>query len=162
MREWKRGKVEEADGWTYHAKGMWLWYGDTPNEDIETIMTRKMHDEHDEARQTSGFPSILHDTLEKGKESLREEREKELALGPQVTFLGSSNHTTRSNTLDLEAGAVLITEDPVLRRKLKEEEAALVARSEQVTIGELRSEERRADWRTRVAMWIVGKVGGAL
>lgn len=125
-------------------------------------MTQKLREATREASKSLAMPTDVFDTLKADKEALQQERDRELEVGPQVTFLGSSNHTTRSNTLDLEAGAVLMTEDPALRKALKEEEARLVANTEEVTIQELRSEARRADWKTRVAMWIVGKVGGAL
>ena len=161
MREWKRGKVGEPDGWTYHAKGMWLWYGESQREEVEDVMSRKRQETEEKAMAKGEVPDVLQGFKDE-KAKLEQERERERALGPQVTLIGSSNYTKRSNELDLEAGVVLITEDPTLRKKLKAEEEALVAQSQQVTIRELRSKDRRADWKTKLAMWIVGKVGGAL
>ena len=159
MREWKRGIVGEPHGWTFHAKGLWLWYGDSPREHVQDAVQRKLRGSDEEAE---AFRKNSLEVYQTDRENLRQEQEKEEELGPQVTLIGSSNHTTRSHTLDLEAGAVIVTSDPVLRKKLKEEEAALIAHSGQVTIKEFRSKERRADWRTRIAMWLVGMVGGAL
>ena len=159
MREWKRGKVGEPKGWTYHAKGLWIWYGDSPRDHVQDAVQRKLRGSREEAEAFHKDPL---ETFKSDREILRQEQEKEEGLGPQVTLIGSSNHTDRSHTLDLEAGAVIVTSDPALRKKLKEEEAALVAYSEQVTVRELRSKERRANWRTRMAMWLVEKVGGAL
>ena len=33
LYEWKRGKVGEADGWTYHAKGLWVTLPPTEGEE---------------------------------------------------------------------------------------------------------------------------------
>ena len=159
LREWKRGKVGEPGGWTFHAKGLWLWYGESPRENVQDAVQRQLRGGTEKAEAFAKDPLEVFKT---DRESLHEEQVKQEELGPQITLIGSSNHTERSHTLDLEAGAVLITSDPTLRKKLKEEEAALVAQSEEVTIQELRSEGRRADWRTRLAMWVVERVGGAL
>lgn len=81
---------------------------------------------------------------------------------PAITSIGSSNYTTRSYGLDLEVGALVVTRDPVLMAQWERERIALLHRSRPVTEDELGSEERRAGWRVRVAMWIVRVVGGAL
>lgn len=31
LKEWKRGKVNEEDGWTYHAKGLWVTFPSSPS-----------------------------------------------------------------------------------------------------------------------------------
>lgn len=114
LREWQRGIVGHKDGWTYHAKGLWV-----------TLPIEK--------------PG-----------------------GPSVTLIGSSNYTTRSYGLDLEVGAMVITSDEALMRKWKREEDLLLQPSRPLTEGELAGKDRRANWRTRVAIWIVKMVGGAL
>lgn len=81
---------------------------------------------------------------------------------PCVTLVGSSNYTKRSYSLDLEIGAVVVTEDPALKQKLREETEWLQRDAEVTTMDDLRKVERRVGWRVRVAMWIVEKVGGAL
>lgn len=30
VKEWKRGKVNEEGGWTYHAKGLWITFPSSP------------------------------------------------------------------------------------------------------------------------------------
>ena len=114
LREWQRGVVGQKDGWTYHAKGLWVTL---PHED---------------------------------------------PAGPSATLIGSSNYTTRSYGLDLEVGAMVVTSDEGLMRKWKWEEEMLLLPSRVVTEGELAGKDRRANWRTRAAMWIVKVVGGAL
>ncbi|KAL9601731.1 MAG: hypothetical protein Q9219_002342 [cf. Caloplaca sp. 3 TL-2023] len=84
------------------------------------------------------------------------------AVGPSATIIGSSNYTARSYGLDLEVGALVVTDDEGLMRKWKAEEDGLRAWTREVKEEELGGEERRAGWRVRVAMWIVKVVGGAL
>ena len=114
LREWQCGVVGQKDGWTYHAKGLWV----TLPESTTT--------------------------------------------GPSATLIGSSNYTTRSYDLDLEVGAMVITSDEGLMRKWKREEEILAKPSRQVTEEELAGKDRRANWKVRVAMWIVRAVGGSL
>lgn len=81
---------------------------------------------------------------------------------PNITSIGSSNYTTRSYGLDLEVSALVITRDEALMAKWERERVALLERSRAVTEEEFAGETRRANWRVRVAMWIVRTVGGAL
>ncbi|KAI9041656.1 CDP-diacylglycerol--glycerol-3-phosphate 3-phosphatidyltransferase [Aspergillus affinis] len=112
LKEWRRGTVGEPDGWTYHAKGLWI-------------------------------------TLPKEEH-------------PSLTFVGSSNYTKRSYSLDLEVGAVVVTGDPKLKRQLGAETERLQKDSQPISRDDLRDVERRVSWKVRLAMWIVEKVGGAL
>jgi CDP-diacylglycerol--glycerol-3-phosphate 3-phosphatidyltransferase len=113
LKEWRRGTVGESDGWTYHAKGLWV--------------------------------------------SLNGEQE------PSLSVVGSSNYTKRSYTLDLETGALIVTRDENLKRRLREERDRLGAEwAKDVGIDDFMKVERRVGIRVRVAMWIVGLVGGAL
>lgn len=80
---------------------------------------------------------------------------------PSVTFIGSSNYTKRSYSLDLEAGAVVVTNDQDLKRKLGEETERLQENASPVSRDDLRRTERRVGWNVRLSMWIVEKVGGA-
>ena len=84
------------------------------------------------------------------------------ATGPSVTLIGSSNYTTRSYSLDLEVGAMVVTSDETLQRKWQREVEVLGKYTTPVTKGELSAEDRRASWKVRIAMWIVRAVGGAL
>lgn len=84
-------------------------------------------------------------------------------IGPHITLIGSSNYTLRSNTLDLEANALVVTTDEGLRRRLKEEEEWLRRDARRVEgVGEYERVERRVGWHVRAAMWVVKVVGGAL
>jgi CDP-diacylglycerol--glycerol-3-phosphate 3-phosphatidyltransferase len=112
LKEWRRGTVGVGEGWTYHAKGLWV--------------------------------------------SLDGEK------GASMSVVGSSNYTKRSYSLDLEVGAVIVTTDEGLKRRLGEERDSLGEFAQEVGMDEFIRTERRVGIRVRVAMWIVGMVGGAL
>ncbi|KAF7719596.1 Phospholipase D/nuclease [Penicillium ucsense] len=112
LKEWRRGTVGKPDGWTYHAKGLWVTL---PCEE-----------------------------------------------NPSLTFVGSSNYTKRSYSLDLEVGAVVVTNDQDLKQRLGQETQWLQNDSKQISREDLMRTERRVGWNVRLAMWIVEKVGGAL
>ncbi|KAK7728085.1 CDP-diacylglycerol--glycerol-3-phosphate 3-phosphatidyltransferase [Botryosphaeria dothidea] len=82
--------------------------------------------------------------------------------GPSVAIIGSSNYTKRSYELDLEAGALIVTRDADLRRRLGAEEARLGEYAKEVGMAEFERTERRVGLHVRVAMWIVKVLGGAL
>lgn len=81
---------------------------------------------------------------------------------PSLTFVGSSNYTKRSYSLDLEVGALVVTNDQELKRKLSEETEWLQQDAKVISREDLMRTERRVSWNVRLAMWIVEKVGGAL
>ncbi|KAJ5995009.1 hypothetical protein N7481_001986 [Penicillium waksmanii] len=81
---------------------------------------------------------------------------------PSLTFVGSSNYTKRSYSLDIEAGALVVTNDQQLKQKLGEETKWLQEDATPVSREDLMRTERRVGWNVRLAMWIVEKVGGAL
>lgn len=142
LREWQWGVVGQKDGWTYHAKGLWV--------------TLQANDLHRDKSASSIFNNTLSDVVTGHKDSSAP------AAGPSVTVVGSSNYTTRSYGLDLEAGAVVVTEDERLMRRLKREEELLMSHTKLVGEGDLQTEERKAGWKVRVAMWLVKVLGGAL
>lgn len=76
------------------------------------------------------------------------------ATGPSLTFIGSSNFTRRSQRLDLEATALVLTADPGLRAALAKETRHLTEHADQVTVEDLSTPERRADLKTRIALWL--------
>jgi CDP-diacylglycerol---glycerol-3-phosphate 3-phosphatidyltransferase len=136
LREWQRGSVGQPGGWTYHAKGLWinlLGYP-VPSAPSSTTPTSTEKNTSTEVSQS----------------------------GPAITVIGSSNYTTRSYRLDLEAGAIVVTRDTTLMQQWREEQEALLARSKPVSEEELGAKGRKAGWRVRLAMWIVSIVGGAL
>lgn len=81
---------------------------------------------------------------------------------PSISVVGSSNYTKRSYGLDLEAGAVIVTSDEKLKKALGEERDGLQEYAEAVGMDEFIKVERRVGIQVRVALWIVGLVGGAL
>lgn len=81
---------------------------------------------------------------------------------PSLTVVGSSNYTKRSYSHDLEAGALVVTRDPDLKRRLGDEQRWLQEYAKPVTLDDFATNERRVGLKVRVAMWIVSLVGGAL
>ena len=82
--------------------------------------------------------------------------------GPSISVVGSSNYTKRSYSLDLEAGAVIITRDEGLKKRLADEKDALQEYAGRVGIDDFVKLDRRVGIHVRIAMWIVRAVGGAL
>lgn len=112
LKEWRKGTVGEPEGWTYHAKGLWVTLPGQTN--------------------------------------------------PSISLVGSSNYTKRSYSHDLEAGALILTKDEDLKRRLGEEQNWLQDYATPVTRDDLATNERRVGLKVRIAMWIVQLVGGAL
>ncbi|KXJ93456.1 hypothetical protein Micbo1qcDRAFT_183204 [Microdochium bolleyi] len=112
LKEWRKGTVNEPEGWTYHAKGLWVTL---PNE-----------------------------------------------RDPSMTIVGSSNYTKRSYSHDLEAGALIVTRDEDLKRRLGDEQRWLQDHATPVTRDDFATNERRVSIKVRMAMFIVSLVGGAL
>ena len=136
LREWCRGTVGTPGGWTYHAKGLWLTIPST----------------------ASDFPPPAQTApIDKQVESISTQ-----LPGPSITIIGSSNYTTRSYSLDTEAGAIIVTKDAYLQERLRKEEEGLLRYSKAVTENELRGGDRRVGIGVRIAMWIVRVVGGSL
>jgi CDP-diacylglycerol--glycerol-3-phosphate 3-phosphatidyltransferase len=44
LKEWKRGKVGQKDGWTYHAKGLWVTFPSSPTPDSAPTPPEKDED----------------------------------------------------------------------------------------------------------------------
>lgn len=81
---------------------------------------------------------------------------------PSMTIVGSSNYTKRSYSHDLEAGALIVTRDEDLRRRLGDEQRWLQDHAAPVTRDDFATNERRVSLKVRMAMFIVSLVGGAL
>ena len=81
---------------------------------------------------------------------------------PSIALVGSSNYTKRSYSLDLEANALIVTENPGLKKQLGEEQQWLQNHAKPVTRDDFTTNERRVSLKVRIAMWIVQLVGGAL
>ena len=82
---------------------------------------------------------------------------------PCMSIVGSSNYTKRSYSHDLEAGALIVTSNADLRRRLGDEQRWLQQdHARPVTLDDFATHERRVGLKVRIAMWIVSLVGGAL
>ncbi len=81
---------------------------------------------------------------------------------PSITLVGSSNYTKRSYSLDLEANALIVTENAELKKRLGGEQRWLQEYASPVTRDDFTKTERRVSLKVRIAMWIVQLVGGAL
>lgn len=136
LREWKRGMVGVADGWTYHAKGLWVTFP-----------------------PSSSSPPPLPTPPSAAAAAAAQEKHPE---DPSLTVLGSSNYTKRSYSLDLEANVVITTSDPGLRRRLGEEVKWLSEYAAKVDEKEFERPERKVSVGVRLSMWIVRVLGGAL
>ncbi|KAI2634033.1 hypothetical protein GGS21DRAFT_543946 [Xylaria nigripes] len=112
LKEWRKGTIGKPDGWTYHAKGLWVTL---PNE-----------------------------------------------RDPCMSIIGSSNYTKRSYSHDLEAGALIVTKDEGLKKRLGAEKEWLQEFAKSATLDDFATNERRVGLKVRIAMWIVTLVGGAL
>lgn len=81
---------------------------------------------------------------------------------PSMAIVGSSNYTKRSYSHDLEVGALLVTKDHGLKKRLGDEQRWLQDHTAPVTQDDFSRTERRVGIHVRIAMWIVKAVGGAL
>ena len=82
--------------------------------------------------------------------------------GPSVAVVGSSNYTKRSYSLDLEIGALILTGNDALKKKLKAETEWLQADATVTTQDDLAKVDRRVGLRVRLSLWLVEALGGAL
>lgn len=134
LKEWKRGMVGQQDGWTYHAKGLWVTF---PKPEPLTSIP---------SQQSCPIP-----TTHPPPTNL-----------PSLTVIGSSNYTKRSYALDLEANVVIATSDPALRTRLAAEVDWLAEHATRVQERDLECPERSVGWSVRLSMWAVRVLGGAL
>lgn len=81
---------------------------------------------------------------------------------PSISVIGSSNYTKRSYSLDLEANALIVTENEELKQRLGEEQRWLKENTSIVTRDDFAKADRRVSLKVRIAMAIVKLMGGAL
>jgi CDP-diacylglycerol--glycerol-3-phosphate 3-phosphatidyltransferase len=81
---------------------------------------------------------------------------------PSITLIGSSNYTKRSYSLDIEMNALVVTKDEDLKKRLGSEIEWLKEDSKAVTIEDFQRTERRVSLKVRLALWLVGAIGGQL
>ncbi|KAG4304365.1 hypothetical protein PORY_002340 [Pneumocystis oryctolagi] len=77
---------------------------------------------------------------------------------PCITFIGSSNFSHRSQTLDLEATALVITFDTDLQKLLRDEINHLRKHSKQIDINTFSSSNRRTGWFVKLCVWVLRKM----
>ncbi|KAF2678968.1 CDP-diacylglycerol-glycerol-3-phosphate 3-phosphatidyltransferas-like protein [Lentithecium fluviatile CBS 122367] len=135
LREWKKGRVGEEGGWTYHAKGLWATF---PAASAS-------------AASESGSSKAASASETGTKEDY-----------PSLTVVGSSNYTKRSYELDLEANVIIATADAGLRKRLGEEVKWLGEYAKPVDETEFEKPERKVSVGVRLSMWLVRVLGGAL
>ncbi|KDE02390.1 hypothetical protein MVLG_07049 [Microbotryum lychnidis-dioicae p1A1 Lamole] len=127
LREWKR------QGWTYHAKGIWL----IPSL---TSTTRFPHNHSSRSDYNDLDGWIRHTHPEP----------------PWLTVIGSSNYGSRSASRDLEANVLLTTSSPRLRKALGKELEALRSYAVDVVNEELfERKDRVVPWGVRIAAKII-------
>lgn len=81
---------------------------------------------------------------------------------PSITLVGSSNYTKRSYSLDLEINTLVLTRDEDLKARLESEVRWLQENTQAVTIEDFQRPERRVSLKVRLALWLVGALGGQL
>lgn len=81
---------------------------------------------------------------------------------PSITLVGSSNYTKRSYSLDLEINTLVVTEDESLKKQLREEVEWLQENSKRVQMEDFERMERRVSLKVKLALWLVGVLGGQL
>ncbi|WVF70894.1 hypothetical protein IAT40_005689 [Kwoniella sp. CBS 6097] len=120
LKEW------EKKGWTYHSKGLWLTPASVSSSN-ETDMQASAPVQPPASIQTQPQPSK-----------------------PFLTFIGSSNLSTRSLTLDTELSMIMMTSSPSLRKALGAEVKALDKNAVEVGEETWRSEERKVSLLARI------------
>ncbi|OCF42488.1 CDP-diacylglycerol-glycerol-3-phosphate 3-phosphatidyltransferase [Kwoniella heveanensis CBS 569] len=126
LKEW------EKQGWTYHSKGLWL----TPASSSSASSSEK--DAQAQAQAHALIPAGAHPPASAQPSK------------PFLTFIGSSNLSTRSLTLDTELSMVMMTSSPSLRKALGAEVKALDKHAVDVGEETWKSEERRVSLLARV------------
>ncbi|WVQ97237.1 hypothetical protein IAU59_004347 [Kwoniella sp. CBS 9459] len=119
-----RLKEWEKPGWTYHSKGLWLTPSSTPppaEKDAQSLAPVQI------------------------QAPAQTQRPK-----PFLTFIGSSNLSTRSLTLDTELSMIMMTSSPSLRKALGAEVQALDKNAADVGEETWKSEERKVSLLARV------------
>ncbi|KAK4331958.1 CDP-diacylglycerol--glycerol-3-phosphate 3-phosphatidyltransferase [Rhodotorula toruloides] len=130
MREWRR------DGWTYHAKGIWLAPSVSNPYSPPAPSTSDLH-----YTSLNFDPSSLDLPMRYSHPS-----------PPFLTLIGSSNFGSRSATRDLEAGILVTTQNNKLRWDL-EHEVRTIRKYADVLVDErlFERKDRKVPWGVRVA-----------
>ncbi|CAN6620257.1 CDP-diacylglycerol--glycerol-3-phosphate 3-phosphatidyltransferase [Trichomonascus vanleenenianus] len=73
-----------------------------------------------------------------------------------MTVIGSSNYTRRAYSHDLEANALIVTKDPVLKAQLTQEVAHLRTHTTTMKLEDFDREDRKPDWRQKAFIRTMG------
>ncbi|CDR47358.1 RHTO0S14e02520g1_1 [Rhodotorula toruloides] len=130
MREWRR------EGWTYHAKGIWLAPSVSNPYSPPAPNTSDLH-----YTSLNFDPSSLDLPMRYSHPS-----------PPFLTLIGSSNFGSRSASRDLEAGILVTTQNNKLRWDL-EQEVRTIRKYADVLVDErlFERKDRKVPWGVRVA-----------
>nr|XP_018267092.1 CDP-diacylglycerol-glycerol-3-phosphate 3-phosphatidyltransferase [Kwoniella dejecticola CBS 10117]OBR89250.1 CDP-diacylglycerol-glycerol-3-phosphate 3-phosphatidyltransferase [Kwoniella dejecticola CBS 10117] len=138
-REWTEEKAAgirlkewEKSGWTYHSKGIWI---SPARSDAVTS---------DKITASSTSLSASASASANANNSSRAD------TNPFVTFIGSSNLSTRSLNLDTELSLLLMTSSPTLRKSLAHEVRTINKDSKDVNEGTFRAEDRKVSLLARI------------
>ncbi|SCV68094.1 BQ2448_215 [Microbotryum intermedium] len=127
LREWKR------QGWTYHAKGIWL----TPSLTSSTRFPHN-HSSKSDYNDLDGWMRHTHPEP------------------PWLTVIGSSNYGSRSASRDLEANVLLTTSSPHLRKALGKELEVLRTYAIDLVDDELFArKDRVVPWGVKIAAKVI-------
>ncbi|KAK9464833.1 hypothetical protein V1512DRAFT_267289 [Lipomyces arxii] len=78
------------------------------------------------------------------------------AVEPCITVVGSSNFTRRSQRLDLESGAIVITRDAELQRQMNDEVNNLKTFATEMKEKDFDRHDRKVGWGVKIALYILG------
>jgi CDP-diacylglycerol--glycerol-3-phosphate 3-phosphatidyltransferase len=76
---------------------------------------------------------------------------------PSITIIGSSNYTRRAYSFDLESNAIVITRDPELKRKMKEEIENIMEHTSELKLEDFKQKDRKIPKHIVWATKILGK-----
>ncbi|KAG5439748.1 hypothetical protein PCANB_000030 [Pneumocystis canis] len=77
---------------------------------------------------------------------------------PYITLIGSSNFSYRSQALDLETTAFIITFDTELQKSLKDEVVHLRKYSKKIDMNSLSCSDRKIGWFVKLCVWLLEKM----
>lgn len=181
LLEWQKGTVNTPGGWSYHAKGLWIF---EPSEHKESEPLEHEEKEYTKATQENKWVRTLRPVFRPMIEPIvklfdkpkldaegnpipppppppraeprsvsKIEADESLAK-PVMTIIGSSNYTRRAYAHDLESNAVVVTKDPELQRQLRSEVINILKYSRKVSLYEY--EQRKPTNVLRGLTWLLG------
>lgn len=180
LLEWEKGTVNTPDGWSYHAKGIWI-FEPTEHRSTEPItheeaeykaavaepkwsrtlrpiarpVTEPVMEYVEKLKADPNNPPPPPEPIPVAKpRSIAELEADESLAKPVITLIGSSNYTRRAYAHDLESNAVVVTRDPELQKQLREEVIGILGNARKVSLREY--EERRPTNLLRFLAWVLG------